>query len=1052
MAKLTARFDMEDKISRKLNQMHDSLEKIEKSRRKIDQPMTLKVKDQATRHLAKLSKFVVKDIAKTHQMKIDVADRATKSLKAIARYTERKMPRTYSFVVSINDRATQSMQSINNYLKRRMPRSYEIVMRARDRARSVMQNIRGYMVGNILGTHMFTIMARDRAMPTMHKIANYGRRMLAKGYNFSVRAIDIATKTVGRIASFTKSAIPRYRDFTIRAINQASSVVSTVRRTLFSIPSLITVGIALVGAGSLTSATVGSAMNFEGYEVAMTHWLDGNQKQADDLIKWMGQFADTTPFSSAELFPALSRGIGVASGDIDQAQQLLEIASNMAALTPGATVSDAMEALADAQMGEFERMKSFNMKITQDDYEAAGWTGIVNEIDSTFKDGARKFSQTASGQIATLKGYASTIFREAGTGVLESMQPRLDAISKWIENNQDTWGEWKNTVRTAGEEASEWVFSKLEGGFSHIRDNYLENDEFKNLDFEGKFKFIMDDLGKWWNNTGLPWVTEVGTTLGSAIVDGIIWGVKEGIKGIGGLWSEAFKNPSLGSFGTAAIATAIGASVLSFLVNPLVGAFKIGKTILWDVPKSVYSFFGGKKGPKAPVPATTPARQRTPRTTGRVGTFFSGLFGGRGKRPTYTVPWGKNQGARYQPNVPNQFKNVGKLSTFGKNLGKFGKGIGGFAKRVPVLGTLLGVGSILAAPSDQKGEAVGNVAGGLGGAALGATIGSIVPGIGTAIGGLIGGIAGSFGGGAAGAWVDENWDIIKEKASSAAESVGNAFNTAREKISSTLFSGEWWGEKWDGVKNWTSEKWSNATELWNSVKDTLSNTLFSGDWWSEKWGTIKELTTSTIFSAGWWAEQAGFVYGYLESTIFSGDWWAEKWEAVKEVTAGTMFDPNWWSEKWESVKAWTQDKWDSAVAIWESVKTKVDETVFNSEWWLGKWESVKGWTQEKWDSAVSVWNSIKDKVNETVFNSEWWLGHWESVVGWTQEKWDSAQKVWDSITTKLDETVFSGEWWKGKWDDTVDWAQEKWDSAQEVWDSVRTALGETLFDGEWCSI
>lgn len=62
----------------------------------------------------------------------------------------------------------------------------------------------------------------------------------------------------------------------------------------------------------------------------------------------MGQYADTTPFSSPELFPALTRGVGISNGDIKQAKELLKISADMAALTPGKTVEDAMEALADA--------------------------------------------------------------------------------------------------------------------------------------------------------------------------------------------------------------------------------------------------------------------------------------------------------------------------------------------------------------------------------------------------------------------------------------------------------------------------------------------------------------------------------------------------------------------------------------------------------------------------------------------------------------------------------------------------------------------------------
>lgn len=1007
MAKLTARFDLQDRISKKLQTISRN---AEKSRSQLNRPITLKVRDRATKELTRVHRFVLRDIAKTHMM-----------------------------FVRLRDQATKPLNKINTFMKRKMPRTHDLIVRAQDKTKTVLERIRRYAGRHLSKPYMLMVAARDRAMPTLHKIANYARRALSKGYNFSVRAIDIATKTVGRIASFARTAIPRYRDFTIRAINRASRVISTVRRALFSIPTMITVTLAAVGLGSLGKSTIGSAMNFEGYEVSMQHWLDGDKKQADELVKWMGQFADSTPFSSVELFPALSRGIGVTDGNVKDAKQLLTIASNMAALTPNRTVEDAMEALASAQMGEFELLKGYNMKITADDYEDMGWTGFLDLMDDRFEDGAKKFSQTASGQLATLRGYTSSIFREAGVGILESMKPRLDAITTWLDNNQETWGKWKDTVQQAGEDASEWLFSKLEKGFSYIRTNYLENDEFKNLDFEGKIKFIMEDLGAWWDKTGRPWLIDVSKDVGAAIFEGIKWGVKEGLKSIGTMWMDAFKNPSVEGFAGAGIATAIAGSILSLVLSPLFkgisGIFKAGKWF-WDQGKKVGGLFKKGKPPVIPPGGGKPPKGRT---GGRRGGFFGRIFE-KNKTPDYRNPW-FGKGTKQILNVPNAGKNApGVLSK-----------IGNFGKRIPVLGTLLSGLALAAAPKEDKAGVVGSIGGGMAGASAGAAIGSIIPGIGTAIGGLIGGILGSFGGSAIGDWFSDNWSSIKEGASDAATWVSDKFNTVKDKIGSTLFSSEWWGGHWDSVKNWTSEKWNSAVDIWDGIKETISSTIFSSDWWLDKWNSVKDFATSTFLSANWWAEQAGYVWGYLESTIFSGDWWSEQWGKVKELTEGTIFDGAWWSEKWESVKEWTAQKWESAVEIWESIKTAFAETVFSADWWSGKWESVKGWTQEKWDSAVTIWNSVKEKFAETVFSSDWWLEKWESVKGWTQEKWDSAVTIWNSVKDKLSETIFSSEWWSGKWQSVKDWTSSKWDTFTSVWNAAKDKINETLFNKEWWS-
>src|SRR5690625_3585455 len=482
MAKLTARFDMQDRMSKKLKKMHGNLEALEKSRDKINKPMMLEVRDNATRQMKRVNK-VAEKATQSRTITMSVVDNISKPTEKISRYIKRKFPKTQSLMISVKDKATGQLNSINNFIKRRMPRTHEIIMRARDRSRTVLEGINRYLGKKLLGLHVFEVMARDRAMPTMHKIANYGKRALAKGYTFSVRAIDIATKTVSRIASFAGTALPKYRDFTIRAIDKTARVIGGVKRALFFIPSMITVTLAVVGMGRLGQSTIGAAMDFEGYEIATKHWLDGNEKRANELVEWMRNYTNKTPFDSPDLFPALARGIGVADGNVKEAKELLKISTDMAALTPNRTVEDAMEALADASMGEFQTLKSFNVKMTQEDFAAGGgWEGFLSEMVDTFEGGAEEFSSSARGLTNKLTGYITASFREAGDGILEAMKPRLESMSTWIDNNQDKWMEWRDTVQQAGEQAGDWVFTKLEGAFSYLRDNYLENDEFKNLD------------------------------------------------------------------------------------------------------------------------------------------------------------------------------------------------------------------------------------------------------------------------------------------------------------------------------------------------------------------------------------------------------------------------------------------------------------------------------------------------------------------------------------------------------------------------------------------
>ncbi|MHC8516985.1 lysozyme family protein [Sporosarcina sp. ITBMC105] len=754
--------------------------------------------------------------------------------------------------------------------------------------------------------------------------------LTASKWQLTVSAADRASKVVSQISGFVNRVANRNYRFTLRALDMASSTIRGVGRMITSIPSVITIALTYVGVNKLKDATVGAAMSFEEYEVSMTHWLNGNVKQAKELVTWMGQFADTTPFSSVDLFPALTRGIGVSNGDVKQAQDLLRLASDMAALTPGKTVSDAMESLADAQMGEMERLKEFNVKVSKKEFDKIGYSGVIEQLAKKFDGGARKLSETSAGIISTLKGYRSSIFRSFGTGFLDPMKPRLDAINQWLADNQETWGRWKSTMERHGRQASEFVFSRLETGFKFIRSRYLDNDDFMSLDFKGKIDFIMSDINQWWTDrgkpgvsswwesSGKPWASDTGLSIGKAIFDGIVLGIKEGVSSIGDLWKDAFKDPSAGSIGGALTATMLAGAAGSMILSPFLrvgGA--VGRAAKWggSKVKGGYDKIQSSRAAKSAGMPKGAYQDNQGRWHQKDGKFISAkdvqVYQGVASR---SARHAKPRGSW----IPKWLG--GKAASGGTAPGSK------LLRRVPVLGTLLGALAIGSASAEDRPGVVGGVAGGLagakGGAILGAALGSVVPGVGTAIGGAAGGLIGGIGGAFGGEWIGNNWDTVKEKASEAASWIGTKFSEAKE---------------------------------------TLSSSLFSGEWWSGKWENVKSVANSTIFNGGWWSEQAGFVFGYLESTLFSGEWWGSKWD---------------------DVKGWTSEKWESANEIWETSKLAIGNTLFSGDWWNGRWDYVKGWTSEKWNTFSTVWEATKGQISATLFSKDWWSGKWDTVKGW----------------------------------------------------------------------
>lgn len=192
------------------------------------------------------------------------------------------------------------------------------------------------------------------------------------------------------------------------------------------------------------------------YLSSMTHFMGGDQSAAREMMDWANENARTTQFSSGEVLAAASRAIQIADGSATEAQRLTALAEDMASLTPGKTVMDAMEALADAQMGEFERMKEFGFKGSADAFEAAGgdfWsmqsTSNGKTVEEMFAGGTASGAQNATAKIGTIAGTFEDALASAGEKMINGLNPALDWLIEKSEGAADAFGgalEWAGTA------------------------------------------------------------------------------------------------------------------------------------------------------------------------------------------------------------------------------------------------------------------------------------------------------------------------------------------------------------------------------------------------------------------------------------------------------------------------------------------------------------------------------------------------------------------------------------------------------------------------------
>lgn len=166
---------------------------------------------------------------------------------------------------------------------------------------------------------------------------------------------------VNKYASGTISSINKINSRTAAvsgyARNQLDSVSNKVKTVLAA--SALTMGVKKIGSSMLEQAS-----SMEQYRNTLNIVMK-DQKKAGEIFSWATQYANKTPFETGEIVDAT---VKLQSYGLE-AQKVLPLTGDMAGAM-GKSIDQAVEAVADAQTGELERLKDFG--ITKDMIVAQG--------------------------------------------------------------------------------------------------------------------------------------------------------------------------------------------------------------------------------------------------------------------------------------------------------------------------------------------------------------------------------------------------------------------------------------------------------------------------------------------------------------------------------------------------------------------------------------------------------------------------------------------------------------------------------------------------------
>lgn len=236
-------------------------------------------------------------------------------------------------------------------------------------------------------------------------------------------------------------------------------------------------GAGVAGVGAFGFGIIKAASDFEQFQVILEN-TEGSAAKARQSMDWVKQFATTTPYDVAEVMEAYvqlrSYGIDPMAGSL---KSLGNAASGM-----NKDIMQAVEMLADAQTGEFERLKTFGIRAKVSGSAVAfSYMQSGKEVTRTAKNNARdiqksilgifdaKFGGMMDRQSRTLKGTWSNIkgmFTEfqldvADAGIFDLIKSKADGLLSTAQQfaKDGTLKSWATQVSDGLEDAVKWASS-----------------------------------------------------------------------------------------------------------------------------------------------------------------------------------------------------------------------------------------------------------------------------------------------------------------------------------------------------------------------------------------------------------------------------------------------------------------------------------------------------------------------------------------------------------------------------------------------------------------
>lgn len=305
----------------------------------------------------------------------------------------------------------------------------------------------------------------------------------------------------GRLRNSLGQYVARARE-TEQQIEANAHATSNWRDRLISLQGAIA---AVAGAAVFKSAytwLVDSNAQMEQYKNTLTVVM-GSQEKATKTLEWATKFAAQTPFEIPQIVEATTRmqAYGI------QADKTLGIVGDMASVM-GKDLMQAVEAVADAQTGELERMKEFGItkQMILDQAKLLGSVPVTNSgqitdmkafnaalfslMEKRFKGGMEMQSKSFKGMLSNVSDFIGTMGRKLGQPIFDKAKEHLASFLDWLNRLQSDGSidAFIAKIKTV----SKVIWDSLGYAYNRL------------VSMAGKLQPVVQPILEWMANRGLP--------------------------------------------------------------------------------------------------------------------------------------------------------------------------------------------------------------------------------------------------------------------------------------------------------------------------------------------------------------------------------------------------------------------------------------------------------------------------------------------------------------------------------------------------------------------